>query len=46
MLFAGIQLISLGIVGEYIGRVFEEVKARPLFIIKQKLGRGLEATGR
>ena len=46
MLFAGIQLISLGIVGEYIGRVFEEVKARPLFIVKQKLGRGLEATGR
>jgi polyisoprenyl-phosphate glycosyltransferase len=42
MLFAGIQLISLGIVGEYVGRIFEEVKARPLFVIKQQMGQGLE----
>jgi polyisoprenyl-phosphate glycosyltransferase len=42
MLFAGIQLISLGIVGEYIGRIFEEVKARPLFVIKQQMGHGLD----
>lgn len=42
MLFAGIQLISLGIVGEYVGRIFEEVKARPLFVIKQQMGHGLE----
>ena len=42
MLFAGIQMISLGIVGEYIGRVFEEVKARPLYVIKQQLGSGLQ----
>ena len=41
MLFSGIQLVSLGIVGEYVGRVFEEVKARPLFVIKRELGRGL-----
>ena len=43
MLFAGIQLISLGIVGEYVGRIFEEVKARPLFIIKHEMGQGLRA---
>lgn len=42
MLFAGIQMISLGIVGEYVGRVFEEVKARPLFVIRKEWGRGLE----
>jgi len=41
MLFSGIQLISLGIVGEYVGRVFEEVKARPLFVVKRELGHGL-----
>ena len=43
MLFAGLQLISLGIVGEYVGRIFEEVKARPLFVIKRQMGQGLEA---
>ena len=42
MLFAGVQLISLGIVGEYVGRVFEEVKARPVYVVKQQLGSGLQ----
>ncbi len=42
MLFAGIQLISLGVVGEYVGRIFEEVKARPMFIVRSRLGRGLK----
>jgi glycosyltransferase involved in cell wall biosynthesis len=43
MLFAGIQLVSVGVLGEYIGRVFEEVKARPLYVIKRDLGQGLGA---
>lgn len=42
MLFAGIQMISLGIVGEYVGRVFEEVKARPLYVVKRHWGQGLQ----
>jgi glycosyltransferase involved in cell wall biosynthesis len=45
MLFAGLQMISLGIVGEYIGRIFEEVKARPLFVVKREMGQGLKAPG-
>lgn len=43
MLFSGIQLLSLGIVGEYVGRIFEEAKGRPLFVVKRKIGRGLKA---
>ena len=41
MLFSGIQLVSIGVLGEYIGRIFEEVKARPLYIVKKLMGRGL-----
>ena len=34
----GIQLISVGILGEYIGRIYEEVKKRPKFIVDRKEG--------
>lgn len=42
MFFIGIQMISIGIVGEYVGRIFEEVKARPLYVVRKDLGRGLD----
>lgn len=35
ILFGGVQLISIGIIGEYLIRVFFQVKKRPLFIIKE-----------
>ncbi len=35
--FAGIQLLSLGLMGEYIGRIYDEVKRRPMFIIDRKV---------
>ena len=38
LLFNGIMLIIMGILGEYIGRIFDECKGRPLYIISEKVG--------
>jgi glycosyltransferase involved in cell wall biosynthesis len=38
MFIGGIQLITIGILGEYIGRIYEEIKQRPLYIVAEKLG--------
>jgi polyisoprenyl-phosphate glycosyltransferase len=37
ILFSGVQLISLGVIGEYVLRIFFQVKGRPLFVIKQRI---------
>jgi dolichol-phosphate mannosyltransferase len=46
-LLGGIQLISIGILGEYIGRIYEEVRGRPRFIVERREGLdGTEEAGR
>ncbi len=37
ILFSGVQLVSLGIIGEYVVRIFFQVKGRPLFVIKNRI---------
>ncbi len=46
LLSSGLNMIGLGILGEYLGRVFMEVKQRPLYLVAETVGFGADASGR
>jgi glycosyltransferase involved in cell wall biosynthesis len=41
MFFSGIQLLSIGVLAEYVGRIYEEVKQRPMYLVSHITGIGL-----
>ena len=43
MFFSGIQLLALGILAEYVGRIYDEVKQRPNYLVQARQGQGLGA---
>ncbi len=45
MFLSGIQLLSIGVLAEYVGRIYEEVKRRPSYLVSERSGVGLPQAG-
>ena len=45
LFFGGVHLLIIGIFGEYLGRIYNEVKRRPLYLVKERLGFTTRADG-
>jgi len=43
LFMGGIQMLSIGVVGEYVGRIYSEAKQRPLFLVQEVLGSRVES---
>lgn len=44
MFLSGVQLLAIGILAEYVGRIYDEVKRRPTYLVMQRTGQGLGAS--